>query len=514
MKQSESFGPRAGALLLAIFAASSGVNAGTVYIPNASFESPETTFAYPQVNLWQKTPKPGWFVETPEQQWEQTIGVFLNRPVEEATHIDNIEGNQAVFLFALPTAGLFQDYNSIGGTNTVPAHDFAATFEPGKAYHLNVGVLGGGGGMTNGATLELSLYYRDANSNIVTVAAATVTNTAATFPTNTHLTDYTVSIPAVRTSDPWVGKHIGVQILSTIGFDKIGGYWDLDNVRLTDEIPVPNGSFESPETTFAYPQVNSWQKAPKPFWFQETPEAQWDQTIGVFLNRPIQEAAHIDNVESNQAVFLFALPGAALFQDYTTVGGTNTTPSQEFGALYREGRSYKLTVGVLGGGGGMTNGATLELSLYYRDAASNIITVAATTVTNSAAAFPTNTHLTDFAVTTPPVKSGDAWAGKNIGIQLLSNNGFDQIGGYWDLDNVRLAEIKNPALKAVALDANQIQLNLQSEPGLTFEVLGTESLPASSWISLTIMTNVTGNQSITLAAPGSGQRFYQARQLP
>jgi hypothetical protein len=79
---------------------------------------------------------------------------------------------------------------------------------------------------------------------------------------------------------------------------------------------------------------------------------------------------------------------------------------------------------------------------------------------------------------------------------------------------VRLAEIKNPALKAVALDANQIQLNLQSEPGLTFEVLGTESLPASSWISLTIMTNVTGNQSITLAAPGSGQRFYQARQLP
>ena len=162
----------------------------------------------------------------------------------------------------------------------------------------------------------------------------------------------------------------------------------------------------------------------------------------------------------------------------------------------------------------MTNGATLELSLYYRDAASNIVTVAATTVTHSTAAFPTNTHLTDFSVMTPSVKSGDAWAGKHIGIQILSNNGFDQIGGYWDLDNVRLTEAKHPLLKAVSLNTNQIQFNLQSEPGLKFEILGTGSLPSSSWTSLATITNVTGNQSITLAAPGSAQSFYQARQLP
>ncbi len=514
MKHKKPLGHFTVALLLGSFAVISTVQAATVYVPNSSFESPETTFAYPQVNSWQKTPKPEWFVETPEQQWEQTMGVFLNRPPEEASHIDNIDGSQAVFLFALPTAGLFQDYNTIGGTNTLPAHDFNATFEPGKAYRLTVGVLGGGGGMTNGATLELSLYYRDAASNIVTVAATSVTNTASAFPTNTHLTDFTVSTPAVRANDAWTGKHIGVQILSMIGFDKIGGYWDLDNVRLTDEIPVPNGSFESPETTFAYPQVNSWQKAPKPFWFQETPEAQWDQTIGVFLNRPVEEASHIDNVEGNQAAFLFALPGAALFQDYTTIGGTNTLPSNDFAAVYTEGRSYNLTVGVLGGGGGMTNGATLELSLYYRDAASNLVTVAVTTVTNTAAAFPTNTHLTDFTASTPAVKSGDAWAGKSIGIQILSNNGFDQIGGYWDFDNVRLTETKHPLLKVVSLNANQIQFNLQSEPGLKFEILGTGSLPSSLWTSLTTITNVTGNQSITLAAPDSVQSFYQARQLP
>ncbi len=502
------------ALLVMAKAATTTANAATIYVPNASFESPETTFAYPQVNDWQKAPKPFWFQETPEAQWGQTIGVFLNRPPEEASHIDNVQGSQAVFLFALPSAALFQDSTTIGGTNTAPTGAFDAKFEVGKAYHLTVGVLGGGGGMTNGATLELSLYYRDAASNMVSVAATTVTNSTASFPTNTHLTDYVVSIPAVKSSDAWAGKNIGIQILSNNGFDQIGGYWDLDNVRLTDEIPVPNGSFESPETTFAYPQVNDWQKAPKPFWFQETPEAQWDQTIGVFLNRPIEEASHIDNVDRSQAVFLFALPSAALFQDYTTIGGTNTTPSHDFNAVYAEGRSYNLTVGVLGGGGGMVNGATLELSLYYRDAASNMVTVAATTVTNSSAAFPTNTHLTDFVVTTPPVKAGDAWAGKNIGIQLLSNNGFDQIGGYWDLDNARLTEVKHPLLKAVSLNGNQIQFTVQSEPGSKIDLLSAGSLPADSWTILTTITNITGNQTLSLPAPESGLGFYQARQLP
>ena len=33
--------------------------------------------------------------------------------------------------------------------------------------------------------------------------------------------------------DPWAGRHIGVRLLSTVGFDLMGGYWDLDNIRLT-----------------------------------------------------------------------------------------------------------------------------------------------------------------------------------------------------------------------------------------------------------------------------------------
>ena len=119
--------------------------------------------------------------------------------------------------------------------------------------------------MTNGATFQISLYYRDLASNMVTVAATTITNTQTLFPTNTHFTDFQVRTPIVQASDAWAGKHIGIRLASTVGFDLQGGYWDLDNVRLTESV-VPNGSFESPETDFAGPRMDGWQKTPEAAW--------------------------------------------------------------------------------------------------------------------------------------------------------------------------------------------------------------------------------------------------------
>ena len=87
-----------------------------------------------------------------------------------ATFIDNCDGTQAAFLFAFPDVAIFQDYDSIYGTNTTPSHAFNATFNVGSAYSLTVGVIGGVYGsppLFEGATLQLSLYYRDAASNMV-----------------------------------------------------------------------------------------------------------------------------------------------------------------------------------------------------------------------------------------------------------------------------------------------------------------------------------------------------------
>ncbi len=440
------------------------------------------------------------------------MGLFLNTTNGSADHIDNMDGEQGAYLFALPDLSIFQDDNTFTGTNA-PNHNFQARFEAGKSYALTVGLLGGGGGMTNGATYEISLYYRDASSNAITVVARSITNSSDLFPTNTHLTDFQVILPTVKASDAWAGKNIGIRLASTVGFDLQGGYWDLDNVRLTESL-VPNNSFESPQTLLATPSIDEWQKVPEPVWYNGGGGFPWEQTMGLFLNTTNGSADHIDNMDGEQGAYLFALPDLSIFQDDNTFTGTNA-PNHNFQARFETGKSYALTVGLLGGGGGMTNGATFEISFYYRDVSSNAITVAATSITNSSDLFPTNTHLTDFQVILPTVKASDAWAGKNIGIRLASTVGFDLQGGYWDLDNVRLTVVADPVLKNIEVSGEQTQFEIDSEPG-RYEILaGTDlTLPLSAWTSLGVITNVSGNFSFTDVSVNPGNRFYQVRQSP
>ena len=113
----------------------------------------------------------------------------------------------------------------------------------------------------SGSTLEIKLYYRDGASNQVTVAATTATYDTTVFSNITHLLDFEVIVPTVQTNDAWAGQNIGIQLQSTVPANLIGGVWDVENVRLTETIAVPNFSFESPTTSLADPRIDSWQKA-------------------------------------------------------------------------------------------------------------------------------------------------------------------------------------------------------------------------------------------------------------
>jgi hypothetical protein len=111
-----------------------------------------------------------------------------------------------------------------------------------------------------------------------------------------------------------------------------------------------------------------------------------------------------------------------------------------------------LTIGVFGKST-LAPGSTLELSLYYLDAANNHVVVDSTTVTYSAAAFPLTPPLSllDYQVNVPTVQPGDAWAGKNIGIQLESTTPLAMsTGGNWDFDNVRLTAVPEPGSLSLA----------------------------------------------------------------
>ncbi len=197
----------------------------TIDVPNGSFESPQTAFVDVNIASWQKPPKPVWYDESGGYLWSQLTGVFLNVAPPDPSYIDNCDGMQAAWLFAVPEVELYQD--------------LAATFQAGQCYHLVVGVLGGPGNMKDGASLEVRLFYRDASNTRVTVGATAFTYLAADARLN-HFQDVRLDLSPVRNTDPWADKEIGVQVISALTLadldpqtGKAGGYWDIDNVRLT-----------------------------------------------------------------------------------------------------------------------------------------------------------------------------------------------------------------------------------------------------------------------------------------
>ena len=211
------------------------VEAIDVPIPNGSFELPSTTYATPRVDSWQKTAKPPDYTDF---DWLLLCGVFLNTGVGSPDHLLNADGKQALYLFNILGVGLFQDRDTVDADDLSPSHAFDVRFEAGYSYTLTAGVLGMGGNMLEGVPLEMSMFHRPDGSALVPVASRIVTNSAALFPDRLHLVDFSVTLPEVRPSDPWVGHSVGIRFLSTLtDTNKMGGYWDIDRVRL-DVSPV------------------------------------------------------------------------------------------------------------------------------------------------------------------------------------------------------------------------------------------------------------------------------------
>jgi hypothetical protein len=202
-------------------------------------------------------------------------------------------------------------------------------------------------------------------------------------------------------------------------------------------ITVPNGSFESPSTLpiGVSTAIDSWQKIPKPAYFDETAFGfQWAQTAGIFYDT--NPYANRDGV---QCAYMLSFPQVTLFQDSTS----------GFNATYGVGQSYSLTLGVFGKSLNANN--SLQLSLYYRDAGNNVVTIGTpTTIIYDPALFPASGpfNLVDYSVGIPAVQAGDAWAGKNIGI-MIQVSASDLTGGYWDMDNVRLTSVPEPGVASL-----------------------------------------------------------------
>jgi len=280
-------------------------------------------------------------------------------------------------------------------------------------------------------------------------------------------------------------------------------------------IPVPNGSFESPRVVYVSTEFDAWQKNAKPDEYVEDGGFLWSQLTGQFKNPAPGAFDRLENCDGDQAVWVFAIPGVGIYQDLIPWNPSGSDSNSSV-ARFRVGSSYQLAAGVIGGGGGMSNGAPLQLSIYYRDALSNRVTLASTVITNSRMTFPTLTHLVEFQVETPEVRSEDAWVDQPIGIAIDSTVSPELEGGYWDVDAVRLTERAPLRLQASTVNEQGFRFDIQSEIGLRIAVLASARLaaPASEWTRLATLTNVTGSLSFTSGSLDGSSRFFRAQALP
>jgi hypothetical protein len=208
--------------LLAGYSASGQV---PITVGNYSFETPTTTFVTSLGSPWHELPQPANFNSSQGYTWAQVAGTFLNTATRSSDHITNLDGNQAAYIFNDQGVGIYQQ---LGSSYTV-----------GTSYQLVVGIVGQGGGIPDGATILVQFYYLDSGNNMVAIASTTATESATNFPNHTQAFDYTANLPAVNPTDPWANQPIGIEIVSPAGPSMyLGGYWDLDNVRVNAFPPV------------------------------------------------------------------------------------------------------------------------------------------------------------------------------------------------------------------------------------------------------------------------------------
>ncbi len=284
------------------------------------------------------------------------------------------------------------------------------------------------------------------------------------------------------------------------------------------EIAVPNGSFEQPETPFADPRMDAWQKAPEPAWYTGGDEFPWGQLVGQFRNLEPGEPGHIANLDGHQAAFLFAQPGVGIFQDQNMPNVPDVEPRPGVDAHFEIGSSYTLTVALRGGGGEMAEGVTLRILLYYRNDDGDRVEVAATEVAHSATAFPLGNPFVDYQLEVGPVQALDPFVNRPIGIELASTVGFDKAGGYWDIDHVRLRVSSDVLISGVQVEDGTVRFRINAQAG-RYEVLYTDDLSGSgdTWTvggEIEVEGGMDGVEYVDSNPSNAGSRFYRARRVP
>ncbi len=173
-----------------------------------------------------------------------------------------------------------------------------------------------------------------------------------------------------------------------------------------------------------------------------------NDSAGLFANTPAGEPDHFTNMDGDQAAFLAAETGNEFTQTLT--------------APFEAGQAYTLTMGV-GHSYGQppADTAKLVLGLFYLDTANQRHFVASTDVLNDAATGLSANLLQDFTATSAALLADDPAVGQPIHVWF---GAVGPAGGFFDVDNVRLTAVPEPATCGLLLFGVAAMLGLRRRP--------------------------------------------------
>ncbi|MCC5828634.1 MAG: PEP-CTERM sorting domain-containing protein [Phycisphaeraceae bacterium] len=220
-------------------------------------------------------------------------------------------------------------------------------------------------------------------------------------------------------------------------------------------LDLPNHSFELPDASAphweglpAVPWIDDWMRSGPSY---EDPV--FDQSglldTGVFTNPPEDSPMHLAGVDGQQMAFIAARDPANI-----PSGESSIAIHQTLGHNYQQGKHYVLTIGVAPASDLMYPSAPraynpnnpdpdappaeLTFRLYYEHDQQRL-TVASATVLSTQVQ---QNVMIDFELISTTVDASDPWLGQPIGIEIAPTLG---LSGYWNLDNVRLTQVPEPA---------------------------------------------------------------------